>query len=125
MRRVELQHIIAGDVFRLAGAVVVERAHAGIGPDQFVGRELVAEISVGHIAEIGDLVRIGRRRIQIADEIFIRRADQREVVGERQREDDAAVGGLQNIAAVVIETLAHDDVAAFDQAHARFERCGE
>ena len=50
-----IQHqegVIAADILRLAGSVVIERAHAGIGPDH-VGRrgnDLGAEILVDDAA---------------------------------------------------------------------------
>ena len=64
----------------------------------------------------------GAGDVEIADEILVGGADQREVLRERQREDHAAVAGLQDIAAVMLEAAAHDDVAALDQPHRRLQR---
>ena len=119
---VEHQFVVAGDVFRLFRPVVIERTHAGERPDQFIGRDSVAEILVHRIAEIIDFGRIWRRRFKIADKVLIRGANQRELIAERQREHHALVGRLKYIAGVVIETAAHDDMAAFDQTHRCFQR---
>ena len=42
-------------------------------------------------------------------------ADEREIALVRNREDDALVGVLEDVRVVVVEQLAHDDVAALDQ----------
>ena len=79
----------------------------------------LAEEFVHRAAEIEHLLGARRHRIEVAGEILVGRADQREILRERQREHDALVGVLEDVAAVVVEQLAHHDVAALGEPHRR------
>ena len=113
---VEHQGIVAADVLRLAGAVVIERAHAGIGPDHVGGADLGAEIFVDDAAEIFDLLAGRDHGRRIAGKSAIGGADQREVALEGNGEHDATVHRLQNIGAIMIVKFAHHDMRAFVEA---------
>ena len=82
-RRVELEHVVAGRRLGLAGAVVVERAHAGEGPDHVGRRHRLGEICADRVAEIGDLLRRRLHLRRIAVVIAVGGADQREVALDR------------------------------------------
>jgi hypothetical protein len=113
---VELQHVVAGRRRRALGGVVVERAHAGIGPDHVGGRDLALEIDVHRITEVARLLLRDRHLAGIAREIDVGGADQREVILVGNRKDDAPVGILEDVGEVVIEELRHHDVRALHQA---------
>ena len=53
---------------------------------------------------------------QVAGVFAFRRADERELALVRQGKNDAAIGRLEDVREVVVEQLAHDDVAAADHA---------
>ena len=71
---------------------------------------------VHDVAEIGDFLGAGATRRGIAGEALVGGADQREIALERQREHDAAVVRLEDVAAVVLEQTPHHDVAALVEA---------
>ena len=116
-RRVKAQHIVTGRFLRLRGAVVIERAHARIGPDDILASDRPCEIFACRAAEVNDLVLARRNRRRVPGIVEIGGADEGEVVLVGDCEDDAPVGILEDIAAVVIVELAHDDVRALDEAY--------
>ena len=121
---VEAQHIFAAQILRtnvsgFSCAIIIERAHAGIRPHHIGGADRGAEIFVHHAAQVIDF-RAGRQHgCGIADEGLVGGADQREIVLERDGEYHAAVGGLQDIGAVVIVETAHHDMTALVEAQMR------
>ena len=114
-RRIEFEHVVAGRRLGFAGAVVIERAHAGIGPDHVLRQHRLGEILAGRSAEIVDLrgrrLHLGRIAVVIA----VGGADQREIVLVGNGENDAAVGVLEDVGAVVIVKFPHHDMAALHQ----------
>src|SRR5215470_8927625 len=113
---VEIQHVIAGRFLRPRRAVVIERADARIGRDNVGRRHRLAEILAYRCTQIGDLLWAGGGLAGITEVVTIRGADEGKVVLVRDGEDDAGVGTLEDVAAVVIEQTRHDDVAALDEA---------
>src|SRR5215208_3882832 len=77
---------------------------------------------VDDAAEIRNLLRRRCRRAKIAAEAAVGGANQREIALERQGKDHTLVARPENIAAVVLEQLAHHDVAAFIKPQARRRR---
>ena len=69
------------------------------------------------IAEIGDLIVVRANRAGITGKTPIRGSDQRELSFKRQREHNAPVTVLEDVAAIVLEQAAHDDMAAFVEPH--------
>src|SRR3979490_724536 len=98
---VEFENVIAGSGLGFAGAVVIQRPNAGIGPDHVLGLDRFRQIFADGIAEVFDLFgrgfTLGRGAIAVA----IGGADQREVVLVRNDEDDPAVAVLKHVGAVV------------------------
>ncbi len=95
---------------------------AGPGPDDVPRPDLLPEIDVGRAAEIVRFPRVmatasgdPAKSTSVAP-IKVKSS----LIGNG--EDDAAVGRLENIGAVVVEQLAHDDMAAAHQAQARLFR---
>ncbi len=99
--RVELEDVIAGGGLGFAGAVVIERAHAGIGPDHVLRLDRLCQIFADGIAEIFDFLRRRLHLGRVAVVIAIGGADQREIVLIGNDEDDAAVAVLEHVGAVV------------------------
>src|SRR3954462_15006020 len=95
--RIEFEHVIAGRSFRLAGAVVIERPHAGIGPDDVRRQHRLFQVFAGRRTEILNLLRAGFHLGRIAVVVAIGGADQRKVVLIGNDEDDAAIGVLEHV----------------------------
>ena len=114
---VELENIIAGGRLGFAGAVVIERADAGIGPHHVLGLDRLGQIFADGIAEIFDFrsrrLHLGRVAIVIA----IGGADQREIVLVGNHKDDAAVAVLKHVGAVMRIEFRHHDMGALHQPH--------
>src|SRR5262245_384852 len=92
---IEHKLIVARDIFRLVSTIIIEGAHAGKGPHQLIRCDLVAEIAVYRLAQISDFGRVRRNRIEVADEIFVGRANKRIFLPKGQSEYDAPVWGFQ------------------------------
>src|SRR5262245_55188391 len=92
---VEHKLVVARNIFRLVSAVIIERTHAGEGPHQLIRRDLVAEIGVYRLAQVGDFGWVGRNRIEIPDEIFVCGSNQSEILSKGQSKYDASVYGFQ------------------------------
>ena len=78
--RVQLQHVVARRVLRLAGTVVQQRTHAGVAPDDVRGIDRPAQIGADRAAQIRLLLRRARHLGRIAVEILVGGADQGEIV---------------------------------------------
>ncbi len=117
MSALELQHIVARRLLRLRGAVVIERPHRRIAPDDVAGDHRLVEIFAGGGAEIVGLLFGDPHVLRIAAVIAIGGADQREILLIGNGEDDAVVGVLEEIGARPLELLLDDDVAALHQPH--------
>ena len=106
-------------------AVVVQRPDAGIGPHHV--RRLTPLRKYWLAARRDRRSRRGGARLGgIAMIILIGRADQGEILLVGDGEEDAAVGVLEEIAALVIVELGHHDVRALHQPHfggRRARRC--
>ena len=114
---VEVEDIVAGDGRGVAAGVVVERPHAGIGPDDVGGRDLALEVAVDHPAQIVGLVRRDRGRRRVALVGHVGGADQAELALERDHEHDPLVVVLQDVGVLARIEPGHDDVRALDQPH--------
>ena len=105
-RRVGLEHVVARRRLRFARAVVVERADAGIAPDDVGDRDGLARNSP---TPRGRDSRLPRREADtlrgIAVIVAVGGADQREVALEGNGEDDAPVRVLKDVGAVVVVEL--------------------
>src|SRR3546814_12389371 len=80
-----------------------------------LGADRLREILVGGVAEVADFLVAGGWWAFGAVLIAIGGADQREIALIRHREEDAAVGALEEIGEAVIEQFGHDDVRAADE----------
>src|SRR6476620_10368540 len=92
--RVEFENVVAGGGLGFAGAVVIERANAGIGPDHVLGPDRFCQIFADGIAEVFYLFGRGFDLGGIAVVIAIGGADQREILLIGNDENDAAVAVL-------------------------------
>ncbi|OIQ67894.1 hypothetical protein GALL_505240 [mine drainage metagenome] len=99
-------------------AVVIKRAHAGIGPHDVIACDGPREIVAGEGTEVVLFFRGANHLAGFAVVVLVRGADQGEVGLIGNRKDDAAVGTLEEIAAVVVKQAVGDDVAAAHKAHA-------
>ncbi len=115
---IQLQHVVSRRLLRRRRAVVAQRPHPGIAPDDVGRRYRPAQIVADRLKQIGFLLRGDRGVGGIAGIILIGGADQREVVLVRDGEADPAVGVLEDVAAVVPEQPPHHDVASFHKANA-------
>ena len=115
---VEVEDIVAGDGRGVAAGIVVERAHAGIGPDHVGRGDLALEVAVDHPAQIVGLVGRDRGRGRIALVGHVGGADQAELALERDHEHDPLVVVLQDVGMLARIEPGHDDVRALDQPHA-------
>src|SRR5581483_7869513 len=88
---VEQEDVVAGGGLGLAGAVVVERAHAGVGPHHVVGTHGPREAGAGGGAQVVDLLAGGVGRRGVAVIVAVGGADEGEVALVGNGEDDAAV----------------------------------
>ena len=113
---VEIDDVITRDAFRVVRRSRQQRTQAGKGPDDVVHAEVALKVPVGHVEQVHLLCRSDRGMRKVAGVFAFRRTDEREVAFVRQREHDAAVGRLEDVREVVVEQLAHDDVAAADHA---------
>src|SRR6476661_8018712 len=98
---IELENIVTGRGLGFAGAVVIERANAGIGPDHVLGPDRFRQIFADGIAKVFYLFGRGFNLRRIAVVIAIGGADQREIVLVGNDEDDATVAVLEHVGAVV------------------------
>ena len=115
-RRVGLQHIIARGLLRLRGTIIIERTHAGIGPDDMLALDRLDEIFAGGGAEIIDLGIADFHLGRIAVIVLIGGADEGEILFVGNGENDAAIGVLEEVGARIVELLLHDDMAALHEA---------
>src|SRR4029453_8047441 len=122
---IEDEFVIARDILRPVGMIVIERAHAGKRPYQFVRRNLVAEILIHHLAKESNFRWLGRDRIRISDKVFIGCPDQRELACKRQDEYNASVLCLQQVAILVFKVPADDDVTTLDQPYCLRQRLAD
>src|SRR6266404_832285 len=99
--RVEFENVVAGGGLGFAGAIIIERANAGIGPDHVLGPDRVRQIFAHGIAKVFYLFGRGFDLGRIAVVIAIGGADQREIVLVGNDEDNAAVAVLEHVGAVV------------------------
>jgi hypothetical protein len=121
VRGVELEHVVARDRRWVFRAVVVERAHAAVGPDDVRRGDRTRQIGVGDRAQVVDLVSRNARRV-VVDDRDVGRTDQREALLERDDEDDALVGILQDVRVRLGMHARHDDVTALDVPDLRANR---
>src|ERR1700730_5945181 len=98
---VEFEYIFAGGGLGFAGAVVIERTHAGIGPDHVLRLDRLGQIFADGIAEVFDFLIGGFHLGRIAMVIAIGGADQREIVLIGNHKDDAAVAVLEHVGAIM------------------------
>ena len=122
---VELEHIVASHRRGACRFVVMQRADAGIGPDHIGGRDLLDEMIVDDLAEIGDLLGRYDDLGGIALIGLVGGADQRMVAFIGNGEDDAPVVVLEDIGLLALEQPRDDDVAALDQTQPLAMRQGE
>ena len=83
-----------------------------------LGPELALEVAVDDAQQIVDLVVVDGDVLRRALEGDVGRADQRQVALVGVDEDHALVVVLQEIGLRPVPELAHDEMAALDQAHA-------
>src|SRR6202000_188160 len=88
---VEDQAIIARDRCGRVMPVIDQRAHAAPCMYNILRRDLLRERAVDRGAQIIDLALIDDRLRRVAGEILVSRADHREILLPRDREDDALV----------------------------------
>src|SRR5262249_56797613 len=82
----------------------------------------IAEIAINDVAQVTDFLRRRCRGPEIADKILVGRADQAEIVCEREDEHHAPIGRFQDVAKVILELTAYDNVAALDQPNTSRQR---
>src|SRR5439155_20165837 len=97
--------------------VVVELPHAGNSVHDPLRRDDVAKKDAGGAAQVAHLLGAAHRRGGIGGEILVGGADEGELALVGNGEDDAPVGVLKDVGAVVLEQTPHDDVTALDQTH--------
>ncbi len=114
---VEFEHVIAGGGLGFAGAVVIERANAGIGPDHVRRLDRLGQIFADGSTEIFDFLGRGLHLGGVAVVVAIGGADQREIVLVGNDEDNPAVAVLEHVGAVVGIEFRHHDVGALHQPH--------
>ena len=114
-RGVKLENIVPGRGLGGGSAIVVQGADARIGPSDLIRLNRRPEIFARAGAKIRNL--LGRRLhlIGVAGVILLGRSDQGEFAFEGKRKEDAPVGILKDVAAIVGIKPGHDDMAAFDQ----------
>src|SRR5690606_11951332 len=113
-----LEHVVPGRLLGLANAVVVQRANTGETSDDVRGTHPMLEI-VGHARQQVVALFVARGDDgRVAVVVDVGGADEDVVVLEGQHEHDAPVMVLQDVGAVVVEPLAHDQVTALDLAGA-------
>ena len=118
---IELQHIVARRRRSQRGAIIIKRAHAGVGPLHVLSRHRLGEIVGGEVQKIVPLL-IGDGGLEVrVCVIGVCRAYQGVIRFVGNREDDAAVFALEKVALVVIVELGRHDVGAAHEAHA-FQR---
>ncbi len=115
MRRA-FEQIVAGDGGRRLRGVVQQRTYAGVGADHVGRADLLAEIAVGHLAQVGDLAVVDLDLARFALVFEVGGADQGELVLVGNGEDDALVRILEDVGIRMAEQARHDNVAALDQA---------
>ena len=113
--RIDLEMVVARHRGRIVVAVVEQRPHAGIGPDDVLRPHRLGHVVAGQLAEIGDFLGRADRRLARLDS-DVGGADQREVPLVGNDEDDAVVLVLQHEGMIAVMQARHDDVAALDQA---------
>ena len=110
-----LQQVVARDGRGRAFGIVEQRAHAGVRPHHVGGHDGAAQVAAEFAAQVGGFVGVDGDVRRVVLELDIGGADQGEVALVGDRENDAAVSALEDVGMVVLEELAHDDVAALDQ----------
>ena len=114
----QLEHVIPRGLGRRGRAVIIQRAHTRIGPDDVVGGDVLPEIAVGEIQQILLFCRRADGFVVWRAVVLIGGADQREIGLIRDGEDDAPVGALKEISLVMVKQAPRDNVRAAHQAHA-------
>ena len=113
----QLEHVIPRGLGGRGRAVIIQRAHARIGPDDIIGGDVLLEIAVGEIQQILLFCRRADRFVVWRAVVLIGGADQREIGLIRDGEDDAPVGALKEISLVMVKQAPRDNVRAAHQAH--------
>jgi hypothetical protein len=111
------EHVVACGVLSGAGAVVIERTHTRIRPDNVGARQVFPEITVGGGDQILDLGLAGLHIAGVALVILVGCADQRKIVFIRNGEENSSVRILEEIAALVIVKLARNDMRTLHKPH--------
>ena len=111
------QHIITRRFLCFIRTVIIERTNAGISPDDILPLNRLTKIFASSRTQIiafglGDFY---FRRIPVI--VLIRRADQREIIFIRNSENDTPVIILEEVRAVAIKFLTHNNMAALHKTH--------
>ena len=113
---IQFQRVVAGDAAGVGRIVVQQRAHAGVGGHHVGRADLLREVAVAHLAQVGHFVAIDGYLRGVAVVFHVGGANQREVLLVGDGKNDALVRVLENVGVGVREQALHDDVAAFYQA---------
>ena len=115
---VELKHVVAGDLARVARLIVEQRTNAGVRPHDVAGGERLLEVRIGHRTDVIDLLGIDRDRSRMSLDLHVGGSEQGVVLFEGNREQHPSVPALEDVGAGMIEHLPDDDVASFHESHA-------
>ena len=110
-----MQHVVARDLARVLGLVVEQRTDAGVGPHHVVRGDGGLEVVVGGGANVVDFLGRDLNPTGRGLELDIGGAQQRVILLVGDREQHAAVSGLEHVGVRVVEELGHHDVAALDE----------
>src|SRR5690348_3025087 len=113
---VHAERVVAGNGRGIGTAIIVERPHAGVTPDEPRRLDRLGEVTVRRGAQITHLFRARHRFMRLAHR-NVSRADQGEPVFERDDEHHTAIIVLQDESVIALVEPRQNDVTSLHQAH--------